>query len=112
MEHRMHEQVHTFEAQHEAPRRRRHVSDARLVALVAIAICALATFIAFFSPNWLASERRLYGAKFVKLGLWETCFRSYHSPEDFDLVKYYVGCRWIFAEEYQNIKHILMPGKL
>lgn len=86
------------------------MSDARLVALVAIGITALATIIGFFSPNWLASERRFFGATFVKLGLWETCFRSYVSPYDYDLVKYYVGCRWIFADEYQNIRGLLMPG--
>lgn len=90
--------------------RRHRMSDSRIVALAATAICALSTFIAFFTPNWLASEKRLYGAKFVRLGLWATCFRSFVSPEDYEMVKYYAGCRWIFAEEYQNIKHILMPG--
>lgn len=92
--------------------RRRRMSDSRIVALAATTICALSTFIAFFTPNWLASEKRLYGAKFVRLGLWATCFRSFVSPEDYEMVKYYAGCRWIFAEEYQNIKHILMPGIL
>lgn len=93
------------------PPKRSRMSDARLVAIVAIAIAAFSTLIAFFSPNWLASERRFYGAKFVKLGLWETCFRSYSSPYDYDFHKYYVGCRWIFAFEYQNIRGLLLPGK-
>ena len=86
------------------------MSDARLVAVVAIVIAAIATWIAFVSPNWLASERRFYGAHFVKLGLWETCFRSFSSPDDYEMVKYYAGCRWIFADEYQNIRSFLMPG--
>ena len=96
--------------QDDPPPKRARMSDARLVAIVAIAITAIATLIAFFSPNWLASERRFYGAAFVKLGLWETCFRSYVSPFDYDLIKYYAGCRWIFADEYQNIRSLLMPG--
>ena len=93
-------------------KQRDRMSDARLVAIVAISITAISTFIAFFSPNWLASERRLYGMKFVKLGLWETCFRSFNSPYDLEYRKYYAGCRWIFADEYQNIRGLLMPGKL
>lgn len=89
---------------------RKKMSDARVMALVSFTICVLSTFIAFFSPNWLASERRLYGAKFLRLGLWTTCFRSFVDPLDYEMVKYYAGCRWIFAHEYQNIKHFLMPG--
>lgn len=94
----------------DGPPKRARMSDARLVAIVAIAITAISSCLAFFSPNWLASERRFYGAVFVKLGLWETCFRSFVSPFDLEMVKYYAGCRWIFADEYQNIRHLLMPG--
>lgn len=93
-------------------RQRKRMSDARIVAIAATTVTAISVFIAFFSQYWLASERRLYGAKFVRLGLWVTCFRSFVSPEDYEMNKYYAGCRWIFAEEYQNIKHILMPGIL
>lgn len=85
------------------------MSDARVVALVVTAISSVASLIAFVSPNWLASDRRLYGSNFVKLGLWETCFRSYHDPYDYDLTKYYSGCRWIFHYDYNNIRHLLMP---
>ncbi len=87
----------------------KRMSDARVGALAVTAICSISTLIAFCTPNWLASDRRLYGANFVKLGLWETCFRSFRSPDDDDLTKYYSGCRWIFAEEYQNIRYFLMP---
>ena len=93
-------------------KQRPRMSDARLVAIVVIVITAISSFIAFFSPNWLASERRFYGAVFVKLGLWETCFRSLVAPEDYEMLKYYAGCRWIFADEYQNIRHFLMPGTM
>ncbi|KAG9509794.1 IDLSRF-like peptide, partial [Fragariocoptes setiger] len=64
---------------------------------------------AFFSTEWLASESRYYGAKFNKLGLWRICFRSFSAPNDFEFRKFYVGCRWVFAEEYRNIRHIIFP---
>ncbi|XP_054161055.1 uncharacterized protein LOC128959138 isoform X2 [Oppia nitens] len=89
---------------------RHRMTDARIAALVVTAICSVSTLIGFVTPNWLASDRRLYGANFVKLGLWETCFRSYHNPDDYDLTKYYSGCRWIFADEYYTIRHLLMPS--
>lgn len=87
----------------------RRISDARAAALAVIFFCSVASLIAFVTPNWLASDRRLYGASFVKLGLWETCFRSIRGPFDDDYTKYYSGCRWIFAEEYQKIRSFLMP---
>ena len=88
---------------------RRQMTDARVAALTVTAICSISTIIAFVTPNWLASDRRLYGSNFVKLGLWETCFRSFHDPYDYELIKYYSGCRWIFNYEYHNIRHLLMP---
>lgn len=86
------------------------MTDVRIAALSSIAFCFVLTIVAFFTPNWLASEKRIYGADFVKLGLWETCFRSLRGPEDLDHRKYYAGCRWIFADEYQYIRGYLMPG--
>lgn len=86
------------------------LSDARISLLAVIAIGGISTLIAFVSPYWLVSDRRLYGAEFVRLGLWETCFRSLRGPYDYEYRKYYSGCRWIFADEYQNIRGFLMPG--
>ena len=85
-------------------------SDARVSVLSVMALGASLSFIAFVSPNWLASDTRLYGAEFVKLGLWETCFRSFKGPYDTEYRKYFAGCRWIFREEYQSIRGFLMPG--
>ena len=86
-------------------------SDARVSVLAVLALGAVATLIAFVSPNWLASDTRLYGAEFLKLGLWETCFRSFRGIDDTDFRKYFAGCRWIFREEYQSIRSFLMPGQ-
>jgi len=88
----------------------RHFSDARVSAVAVTAFCSILTAIAFFTPNWLSSDTRLYGAEFVKLGLWETCFRSLRGPEDLEYRQYFSGCRWIFREEYQNIRGFLMPA--
>lgn len=85
-------------------------SDARVSVLAVLALGASLCFISFVTPNWLASDTRLYGAEFVKLGLWETCFRSFRGPNDFEYRKYFAGCRWIFREEYQNIISFLLPG--
>ena len=87
------------------------MSDARIGAIAVLAFSFLMTVIAFFTPYWLASERRLYGAEFDKLGLWETCFRSLRGPNDVEYSKYYSGCRWIFFYEYKNIRGFLLPGQ-
>jgi hypothetical protein len=86
-------------------------SDARVSVLAVLALGSVSTLIAFVTPNWLASDTRLYGAEFLKLGLWETCFRSFRGVDDTDFRKYFAGCRWIFREEYQSIRSFLMPGQ-
>lgn len=85
-------------------------SDARVAVIAAMALGGVCTILAFFSPYWLVSDSRLYGAEFVRLGLWETCFRSLRGPDDFEFSKYFSGCRWIFREEYQSIRGFLLPG--
>ena len=89
---------------------RNKLSDARAGALAVTAFTFLITLIAFCSPYWLASDRRLYGQEFDKLGLWVTCFRSLRGPQDLEYTKYYSGCRWIFFYEYKNIRGFLLPG--
>lgn len=86
-------------------------SDARFSVLAIMALGSSVSIAAFFTPNWLASDTRLYGTEFVKLGLWETCFRSLKGPDDLEFRKYFSGCRWIFREEYQSIRSFLTPGQ-
>ena len=86
-------------------------SDARVSVLAVVALGGVATLLAFVTPNWLASDRRLYRSEFLKLGLWETCFRSFRGVDDTEFSKYFAGCRWIFREEYQSIRSFLMPGQ-
>lgn len=88
------------------------MSDARVMLLAMIALSAVTSLIAFCSPYWLASDRRIYGAEFDKLGLWETCFRSIRDPNDINFSQFYSGCRWVFSSEYkQSFKNYLLPSK-
>ncbi|KAK8778102.1 hypothetical protein V5799_020557 [Amblyomma americanum] len=57
------------------------------------AMSLVLVFIAFTTPYWLASDPRVYSAQLLRLGLWETCFRSFADPRDLNMEKYYVGCR-------------------
>lgn len=65
--------------------------------------------ISFASPYWLASYESTY-SNFVRLGLWETCFRNYRHPS-YQFDQTFNGCNYIFSDEYQIIKAWLLPGK-
>lgn len=83
----------------------------RIAANGFAAFCFAAIFIAFVTPYWLNSDRRYYGAVFLRLGLWETCFRSFHDPTDLAQRKYYAGCRWILTDEYQKLRGFIEQRK-
>lgn len=89
-----------------------NASQLKLTVYIILAVALVLTGIAFFSSNWLEVESRYYGSKFRKLGLWRMCFNSYSAPDDYQLKKFYVGCRWIFADEYKPIRQFLLPGSL
>lgn len=84
----------------------------RLTVFIVLIVALALSSIAFFSTNWLEVERRFYGSKFKKLGLWRLCFNSFSAPDDFQFKKFYVGCRWIFADEYKPIRKFILPGSL
>lgn len=71
------------------------------------ALSLVLVFIAFTTPYWLASDPRVYSAQLLRLGLWETCFRSFAHPGDLNMEKFYVGCRWIFAYEYNTLRDFI-----
>lgn len=87
-----------------------NATQLKLTIYFILLVALVLTGIAFLSSNWLEVERRYYGSKFKKLGLWRMCFNSYSSPDDLSFKKFYVGCRWIFAEEYKPIRKYLLPG--
>lgn len=67
--------------------------------------------VAFVTPYWLKCDYRYYGAVFLRMGLWETCFRSFHDPYDLRLKKYYAGCRWILTKEYNSLRGFIEQRK-
>lgn len=87
-----------------------NASQLKLTVYIILAVALCLTAIAFFSSSWLEVERRYYGSKFKRLGLWRMCFNSFSSPDDFQFRKFYVGCRWVFADEYKPIRRFLLPG--
>lgn len=82
----------------------------RTSLFIVLIVALVLTSLALFSTNWLEAERRYYGSKFKKLGLWRMCFNSFSAPDDYQFRKFYVGCRWIFADEYKPIRKFLLPG--
>lgn len=82
----------------------------KLTTYLILTLALVLIGLAFFSYNWLEVERRFYGSKFKRLGLWRTCFNSFSAPDDHQFRKFYVGCRWIFADEYRPIRRYLLPG--
>lgn len=85
-------------------------SQMKLTSYFLLIVAFVLLAIAFFSTHWLQVERRYYGSKFNKLGLWRVCFNSFSAPDDFQFKKFYVGCRWIFSDEYKPIRKLLLPG--
>ena len=87
-------------------------SQLKLTVYILLAVALCLTALAFFGSHWLEVERRYYGSKFRKLGLWRMCFNSFSAPDDYQFKKFHVGCRWIFADEYKPIRRFLLPGPL
>ncbi|KAG8185108.1 hypothetical protein JTE90_014583 [Oedothorax gibbosus] len=67
--------------------------------------------LSFVTPYWLKCDKRYYGGVFLRMGLWETCFRSFHDPYDVKLRKYYAGCRWILTHEYNTLRGFIEQRK-
>jgi hypothetical protein len=95
-----------------------YLKKRHMAATVGIVVFTLATIllvVAFVTPYWLESDRRIVGSKFEKLGLWTHCFRSLSDPNDEYMSRFFTGCRWIFdpfTTGYQEIRSFLVPRKL
>ncbi|RWS25553.1 hypothetical protein B4U80_02775 [Leptotrombidium deliense] len=63
--------------------------------------------IAFSSPYWLSSYKYTYSS-FVRLGLWDFCFRDFRHPY-FQYDDKFDGCHWIYSSKYHNIRDWLQP---
>jgi len=69
--------------------------------------------VSFTTANWLEADRRFYGTKFDRLGLWVHCFRSLPDYNDPSHQRRFAGCRWIFnpfTEGYAELRsYIVTP---
>uniref|UniRef100_A0A2R5L4K8 Putative conserved plasma membrane protein n=1 Tax=Ornithodoros turicata TaxID=34597 RepID=A0A2R5L4K8_9ACAR len=76
-----------------------------------VAFCStILLLISFCSPYWLESYQEA-NSEFIRLGLWDVCFRNYRHPS-YQYDETFDGCHWIHSFAYQNIRDWLLPGWL
>lgn len=75
-----------------------------------VAYCStVLLLISFASPYWLESYQEA-NSEFVRLGLWDVCFKNYRHPS-YQYDETFNGCHWIHSYTYQNIRDWLLPGE-
>lgn len=101
----------SFEEAEKLKRKERFKVTRRLSAGAIVALVAwIFLLIAFASPYWLSSYKYTY-SEFVRLGLWDFCFRDYRHPS-YQYDQKFSGCYWVYSGVYHNIRDWLQPGKL
>ncbi|XP_077516869.1 claudin superfamily protein pickel isoform X1 [Amblyomma americanum] len=73
-------------------------------------LATLVLLVSFASPYWLESYEEAH-MEFVRLGLWDVCFRNYRHPS-YQYDETFDGCHWVHSYTYQNIRDWLLPGWL
>ncbi|GIX68099.1 hypothetical protein CDAR_197191 [Caerostris darwini] len=73
-------------------------------------LASLILFISFCSPYWFESYPETY-SEFVRMGLWNFCFRNYRHPS-YQYDELFDGCHWVFSYKYQNIRDWMQPAWL
>lgn len=81
-----------------------------LFGLIFTVITFVCFMIGFSSPNWIEHFNKYTERQFVKMGLWEVCFKQWSYYKDY-LGKKYNGCWWIFSFEYRPVWSWLNPCK-
>ncbi|XP_063223878.1 uncharacterized protein LOC134531835 [Bacillus rossius redtenbacheri] len=66
-------------------------------------------FIAFVTPYWLETDGQLERPKFIRIGLWQVCFRNFEDTHHWYDTKF-TACWWVFEEEFYIIRDLLLPG--
>lgn len=77
--------------------------------LVCAIIAFVFMFVAFASPFWYQSWRRVH-SPFGNIGLWHVCLNGFIMPRD-PVMKSYVGCWWIHSTEFSLVKDQIQPGE-
>ncbi|XP_067665560.1 uncharacterized protein [Haliotis asinina] len=79
-----------------------------LFGLIFTVITFVCFMVGFSSPNWIEHFNKYTERQFVKMGLWEVCFKQWSYYKDY-LGKKYNGCWWIFSFEYRPVWSWLNP---
>lgn len=77
-------------------------------AAIFIYLSAIFTIIAFSTPYWLSSDGKQAVKHFDNLGLWEACFTRFSDP-NYLYDRQFIGCKWLFDEDYTFLSNILEP---
>lgn len=86
------------------------MAEKKSVIGLIFAIAAVAFMVgSFASPYWIESFSKSEN-RFVKCGLWEFCFNDYTFWKDYN-GKRYLGCWYIFSDQYRPIWEWLSPRK-
>ncbi|KAL3892220.1 hypothetical protein ACJMK2_004450 [Sinanodonta woodiana] len=86
------------------------VSPGMRLFWAAFAACILGTLsqlIAFVSPYWYQSWRRVH-SPLANVGLWHICLSGYVKPRD-PTMQSYVGCWWIHSTFFRDVADFIMP---
>ena len=92
----------------------KRLSGNTLLAVIGVLLAGalICHVIALSTNNWLYSARELTGGPgggtFLRLGLWNACFRDYiHLHEN--PARLYTGCHRLYSEYFVNIRSWLIP---
>lgn len=100
----------SFETADKYSQRRGFQISQRFVIISVFCLLAwILMLISFASPYWLSSVQGTY-SDFVRLGLWDVCFRNYRHPQ-YQYDEIFSGCHWIYSTKYQKIRDWLQPSK-
>ena len=93
-------------------------SLAGYLACLVFIVGFLLIFTAYVAPDWIKvdRERAPSGTKFMKLGLWMSCYSNLHDPYYYDpyLSSGYDGCRWIYypvVSTFTDLREYILPGE-
>ncbi|XP_061712529.1 uncharacterized protein LOC133521533 [Cydia pomonella] len=85
-------------------------SNATLIGATITYVAGLFLLFSFASPYWIESYPEMFDS-FKRMGLWEYCFDRFRLPQ-YQLDKLFMGCHYIFSQEYYVIREYLLPSWL
>ncbi|XP_050723815.1 uncharacterized protein LOC127002171 isoform X2 [Eriocheir sinensis] len=83
-------------------------SSAMVNSTIVAFVATIFFVISFTSPYWLQSYSYTY-SDFNNMGLWEFCFNGFRYPK-YQYDHKFMGCNYIFSEEYRIIWSWMLPA--